>query len=162
MTAGSLVNIQGIEPPAARNSAAPRQQRGVSFDEESPDERLAAPLLVDQSWAGSDGIIPRSSGILPPTVSTVTSAATGLSSGLVRAIAVTMSIAIVAAVVGFVGVLVTNEIESLISHLYVYKSEAEKLQDEANDLLDTFQLNITQAESYVQKCLTNMSFRKRT
>jgi hypothetical protein len=64
----------------------------VSFDAESPDERLAAPLLTRRSWSsGSD----YSSGVLPPTVSTVTAEQSGLPPGAVRAIAVVISIAIV-------------------------------------------------------------------
>ena len=60
----------------------------------------------------------------------------------------------------FVGILVTNEIESLVSHLDAYKMEARNLEVQANGLLSTFGLNITQAEGYVQSAVMNMSFRE--
>ena len=59
---------------------------------------------------------------------------------------------------GFVGVLVTNEIEALVSNLGAYKSQAHKLEVQVNGLLSDVNLNITQAESYIQKAVTNMSF----
>jgi hypothetical protein len=66
----------------------------------------------------------------------------------------------VATVLAFVGILVTDEIESLVSHLGAYKSEAHKLELQINDLLSSFQLNITQAEGYVESAVTNMAFRE--
>ena len=59
---------------------------------------------------------------------------------------------------GFVGCLVTTEIESLVSNLDAYKSQAHKLEVQINGLLSDVNLNITQAESYIQKAVTNMSF----
>ena len=66
----------------------------------------------------------------------------------------------VAIVLAFVGILVTNEIESLVAHLGAYKSEAHKLELRINDLLSSFRLNITQAEGYVESAVTNVSFRE--
>jgi hypothetical protein len=66
----------------------------------------------------------------------------------------------VGGIVGCVGVLVTNEIESLISDLGAYKSEAVRLEGQLNTLLGRFGQNITQAEGYVESAVTNMSFRE--
>ena len=90
---GSLASIQSVESPAPAGTLPTRRPRGVSFDAESPDERLAAPLLMRRSWStDSDGA---STGVLPPTVSTVVAEQSGMPSGLVRAVAVILSIAIV-------------------------------------------------------------------
>ena len=50
-----------------------------------------------------------------------------------------------------------HEIESLVSNLDAYKSQAHKLEVQANGLLSDVNLNITQAESYLQKAVTGGS-----